>query len=84
MKIFLFFVYVYCFVFKVDDERLLIDICERFIKYFGFFMKLGNIDYNFNGEGEVVVYNVRDVVLVKSMYCVIFCFLVVVVFVVRD
>ncbi|KAK0729373.1 Met-10+ like-protein-domain-containing protein [Apiosordaria backusii] len=77
-------VHVHCFALKADDERPLIDICERLTKYLGFTMKPGNKDYNLNGEGEVAIHNVRDVAPAKSMYCASFRLPAAVAFATRD
>ncbi|KAK4659660.1 tRNA(m(1)G37)methyltransferase [Podospora pseudocomata] len=77
-------VHVHCFALKADDERPLIDICEKLTKYLGFPMKPGNIDYNLNGEGEVAIHNVRDVAPAKSMYCATFRLPAAVAFAARD
>ncbi len=61
-------VHVHCFSYKMDDDTPAIEICERLSKFMGFPMKPGDPEV----EGEVQVYDVRDVAPAKRMFCASF------------
>lgn len=70
-------VYVYCFVFKGDDEIVFKEICDCIEVEIGMRLRLGKME----NEGEVEIMEVRDVVFLKWMFCVSFRILFDVVFV---
>ncbi|KAJ4318272.1 tRNA(m(1)G37)methyltransferase [Fusarium piperis] len=61
-------VHVHCFSIKTDDETPLKDICERIHKEIGVMLKPGDAEK----EGEVLIYDVRDVAPAKRMFCASF------------
>ncbi|KAK3695472.1 Met-10+ like-protein-domain-containing protein [Podospora appendiculata] len=65
-------VHVHCFSFKrvkdTDEPLYRDDICERITRELGVTMKYGDAEV----EGEVAIYNVRDVAPLKTMYCASF------------
>ncbi|ESU06548.1 hypothetical protein FGSG_01254 [Fusarium graminearum PH-1] len=61
-------IHVHCFSVKADDETPLNDICERIRKEIGVLLKPGDPE----NEGEVLIYDVRDVAPAKRMYCASF------------
>ncbi|KAK8125502.1 tRNA methyltransferase trm5 [Apiospora kogelbergensis] len=61
-------IHVHCFALKSDDEVPLLDICERLINELGVKMVPGDAEK----EGEVSIYNVRDVAPAKRMWCASF------------
>ncbi|KAH6961491.1 hypothetical protein HG530_012772 [Fusarium avenaceum] len=61
-------VHVHCFSVKADDETPLNDICERIRKEIGVLLKPGDPE----NQGEVLIYDVRDVAPAKRMFCASF------------
>ncbi|KAK8873911.1 Met-10+ like-protein-domain-containing protein [Apiospora arundinis] len=61
-------VHVHCFALKSDDEVPLLDICERLTNELGVKMIPGDAEK----QGEVSIYNVRDVAPAKRMWCASF------------
>ncbi|KAK0379639.1 Met-10+ like-protein [Colletotrichum limetticola] len=61
-------VHVHCFALKSDDEVPLNDILERIDAEIGVRFKLGDADK----QGEMTIYNVRDVAPKKRMFCASF------------
>lgn len=61
-------IHVHCFALKSDDDVPLNDICERISKEIGVSMKPGDAEV----EGEVAIYDVRDVAPAKRMFCATF------------
>ncbi|KAM5356216.1 hypothetical protein ACJ41O_002862 [Fusarium nematophilum] len=61
-------IHVHCFAVKADDETPLRDICERIHKEIGVMLKPGDPE----NEGEVLIYDVRDVAPAKRMFCASF------------
>ncbi|KAM6538821.1 TRNA (guanine(37)-N1)-methyltransferase [Fusarium falciforme] len=61
-------VHVHCFSAKTDDDTPLKDICERIHKEIGVMLKPGDAEK----EGEVLIYDVRDVAPAKRMFCASF------------
>ncbi|WYZ34547.1 hypothetical protein EsH8_I_000823 [Colletotrichum jinshuiense] len=61
-------VHVHCFALKSDDEVPLNDILERIYAEIGVRFKLGDADK----QGEMTIYNVRDVAPKKRMFCASF------------
>ncbi|KAH6997589.1 Met-10+ like-protein-domain-containing protein [Ilyonectria sp. MPI-CAGE-AT-0026] len=61
-------VHVHCFSVKADDETPLIDICQRIEKEIGLMLKPGDPE----NDGEVLIYDVRDVAPAKRMFCATF------------
>ncbi|TDZ74450.1 tRNA (guanine(37)-N1)-methyltransferase [Colletotrichum trifolii] len=61
-------VHVHCFALKSDDEVPLNDIVQRIYDETGFRFKLGDADK----QGEMAIYNVRDVAPKKRMFCASF------------
>ncbi|KAF6836818.1 tRNA methyltransferase trm5 [Colletotrichum plurivorum] len=61
-------VHVHCFALKSDDEVPLNDILERVREETGVTFKLGDADR----QGEMTIYNVRDVAPKKRMFCASF------------
>ncbi|KAK7419334.1 tRNA(m(1)G37)methyltransferase [Neonectria magnoliae] len=61
-------IHVHCFSVKADDETPLIDICHRIKKEIGVLLKPGEAE----NDGEVLIYDVRDVAPAKRMFCATF------------
>lgn len=61
-------VHVHCFSIKLDDDTPINDICERITKELGYPVKPGDPDV----EGQVAIYDVRDVAPAKRMFCASF------------
>lgn len=61
-------VHVHCFSVKADDETPLQDICQRIEKEIGVLLKPGDPE----NDGEVLIYDVRDVAPAKRMFCASF------------
>ncbi|EWG38029.1 tRNA wybutosine-synthesizing protein 2 [Fusarium verticillioides 7600] len=61
-------VHVHCFSVKADDETPLMDICERIRKEIGVLLRPGDPE----NQGEVLIYDVRDVAPAKRMFCASF------------
>jgi tRNA (guanine37-N1)-methyltransferase len=61
-------VHVHCFSAKTNDNTPLKDICERINKEIGVMLKPGDAEK----EGEVLIYDVRDVAPAKRMFCASF------------
>ncbi|KAH8675972.1 Met-10+ like-protein [Xylariales sp. PMI_506] len=61
-------VHVHCFALKSDDEVPLLDICDRLTNELGVKMIPGDAEK----EGEVSIYDVRDVAPAKRMFCATF------------
>ncbi|EEY19824.1 tRNA (guanine-N(1)-)-methyltransferase [Verticillium alfalfae VaMs.102] len=61
-------VHVHCFAVKQDDEVPLLDICDRIFHEIGVRFKPGDAA----NEGEMSIYNVRDVAPKKRMFCASF------------
>ncbi|CRK46209.1 hypothetical protein BN1723_006940 [Verticillium longisporum] len=61
-------VHVHCFAVKQDDEVPLLDICDRIFHEIGVRFKPGDAE----NEGEMTIYNVRDVAPKKRMFCASF------------
>lgn len=61
-------IHVHCFSVKADDATPLTDICQRIEKEIGVMLKPGDAE----NEGEVLIYDVRDVAPAKRMFCATF------------
>lgn len=61
-------IHVHCFAVKLDDETPLIDICQRIQKEIGVMLKPGDPE----NDGEVLIWDVRDVAPAKRMFCASF------------
>ncbi|KAH8878859.1 hypothetical protein GQ53DRAFT_789663 [Thozetella sp. PMI_491] len=61
-------VHVYCFARKLEDDTPIIDILERITAELGYPVRLGDPEK----EGEVSIYDVRDVSPKKRMFCASF------------
>ncbi len=61
-------VHTHCFALKSDDEVPINDICERITKELGFPVRPGDPE----NEGEVAIFDVRDVAPAKRMFCASF------------
>nr|XP_036585220.1 tRNA methyltransferase trm5 [Colletotrichum truncatum]KAF6795117.1 tRNA methyltransferase trm5 [Colletotrichum truncatum] len=61
-------VHVHCFALKSDDDVPLNDILDRIYEELGVRFKLGDADK----QGEMTIYNVRDVAPKKRMFCASF------------
>ncbi|KAI5466626.1 Met-10+ like-protein-domain-containing protein [Mariannaea sp. PMI_226] len=61
-------IHVHCFSVKADDATPLTDICQRIEKEIGVMLKPGDPE----NEGEVLIYDVRDVAPAKRMFCATF------------
>ncbi|KAH7133533.1 hypothetical protein EDB81DRAFT_903677 [Dactylonectria macrodidyma] len=61
-------IHVHCFAVKADDETPLLDICQRIEKEIGVMLKPGQAE----NDGEVLIYDVRDVAPAKRMFCATF------------
>ncbi|CRK25042.1 hypothetical protein BN1708_014115 [Verticillium longisporum] len=61
-------VHVHCFAVKQDDDVPLLDICDRIFREIGVRFKPGDAE----NDGEMSIYNVRDVAPKKRMFCASF------------
>jgi tRNA (guanine37-N1)-methyltransferase len=61
-------VHVYCFTRRSEDGAHLHDICERISAELGVIVRPGNFEI----DGEVSIYDVRDVAPNKHMFCASF------------
>ncbi|KAF5013846.1 hypothetical protein FDECE_177 [Fusarium decemcellulare] len=61
-------VHAHCFSVKAEDDTPLKDICERIHKEIGMMLEPGDPE----NEGEVLIYDVRDVAPAKRMFCASF------------
>lgn len=62
-------VHAHCFAVKADDETPLADICARIERQIGVRLRPGR---DADVEGEVLIYDVRDVAPAKRMFCATF------------
>ncbi|KPM39928.1 tRNA (guanine(37)-N1)-methyltransferase [Neonectria ditissima] len=61
-------IHAHCFSVKADDETPLIDICQRIEREIEVLLKPGEAEK----DGEVLIYDVRDVAPAKRMFCATF------------